>query len=321
MAIQKSRRIPPLNPLRFIPVNYTPPEGINTYPFDKGFFHQQIRTFATDKRYYHQKVMGCDIIGVYVDSLAPSINISLLNNKGVEVHDFGAMTAEFVLAANLDPDFGLPYKTHTKTFKPDDISLAEGEYYVLLEHLYGGSRGHADNTYDVSECIDVADEWEDTMLIKYSHNVSEFDVLFESSYGAATYPIFPFYFRAEMLLWDPEHNSSDTAWEDQLNVIQQEQSIPFNLYDLTIGGNGGVPPWVTDKVNRILSCNKVLIDNVQFRKNSGASWKYEKAPGCAVRAATITLREVDTSHNHVVSNVPESDAERFFTETFTDFFA
>lgn len=317
MAIQKSHRIPALNPLRFIPVNWSRGTGINTYPFDKGFAHQQIRTFHEDMRFYHQKVAGSDKISIYVDSLAGGIRFYIVDTKGVVVHTLGSPSTPFVVPTNLDPDFGLPYTTYGYSFYGTDVSLADGEYHILIEHLYGGGWGDAENKYHISERIDYCEDGhEDTMLIQYSHNFNEFDVLFRSPLVEAGCK--PFFFRAEMILDKPEHGSSDTVWEDQLNIIQQEQSIPFNTYPLIVGGGGGVPVWVTDKINRILSCNEVYIDNIRMRKNTGASWSYERVKGWPLHVGSITLREIDLSRNYVDSNLAESDADRRYVSGYSD---
>lgn len=317
MAIQKSRRIPPLNPLRFTPINYAPPAGINTYPFDKGFFNQQIRQFFQDKATYYQQVAGTDDIGIYVDSICTGgINVSLIDNNGTEVHDFGGMYPEFVVPANIDPDFGLSYTTFTKVINLEAASIPDGRYHVLLEYLYGGSIGHADNIYDVSECIDYCEDgWDDTILFEYRHSINKYDVLFENSYGES---VFPFYLRVEGVLMWPEPASHDTAFEDQGFVMRNLDSEPYNIYELIIGGNGAVPAWVIDKVNRILSCNNVKVEDMRVTKDNGANWTMVKAEGFPKMAASIKLRQYDTSRNHVHSNVAESDAERSYTESYSD---
>ncbi len=64
--------------------------------------------------------------------------------------------------------------------------------------------------------------------------------------------------------------SRDTIYEDQVLNQSILNSVPFRIWELTIGGSSGIPDYLIDKVNRILGCSNLLIDGRLFTKSEGA---------------------------------------------------
>ena len=76
-------------------------------------------------------------------------------------------------------------------------------------------------------------------------------------------------------------NLFDPGFED-VDFIDQEynvtllNSVVFRSFTLNIGNAKGVPDWVVDKVNRVLSCEIVNIDGDYYQKNDGAEWTLKR---------------------------------------------
>jgi hypothetical protein len=294
--MQKATRIPAINPVRFIPGNDSLPASYNRWPFDRGFFYEQIRHYQT-KLDYEQKFNDGDRITVYFDTLATEgVIIHVLDDKGVEVTSLGSniapLTADYILAGNVFTDSAgtdYPYLTFSKSFTPNSLSVLGGKkqgfYYLVIECIYIAA-GDADSVYYVSEPIFIRKNgWKDTVLIEYTNSVNAFDVLFEQ--------LFPlFRMRIEGDVVDDDMASHDTVFEDQQYQVRNLQSVPYRLYNLIIGGAAGVPAYMRDKANRALSCNRFRIDGTRYSKDASAKWKVAGAgDNYPMKAASIQLRE------------------------------
>lgn len=283
----KAARIPPLNSLRFIPANTSLPAGYNTWPFDQGFFYQQIKPFIQSPTNYCQKVLSSDTISIYLDCLAKKINISILDDKGNTVAAIATnMVYNYSMAANVDSHFGDQFYTFIKQFTPASIPLANGYYYVLIEALYVDDDDPLLSTMYISECIHVRDSgWSKTMLLEYTNSQNDYDILFE---GGDTPN--PFAFRVEAYI-DIDPGGFSLAFEDMLHQVTKLDEEPYRVAELAIGGSAGVPPYFLDKVNRALACDSFKADGVQWQKEPNAKWNVKKLDNYAMKAATITLRD------------------------------
>lgn len=284
----KASRIPSLNPLRLIPANDSLPADFATWPFDRGFYEDQVRSWEA-KAAYQQLWNLNDPIYLYIDSLAPGIIIHLLNEDGRELGAALDLTGFATSIADNNAPNGDPYYTYYTSFRLADIydlpaDIDQQIFYFVIEHVYG-SPGDADSIYHVSEPqFFRRNGWKDTVLIEYSNDETDYDVYFETLNCI-------FKKRVEGCVKPVEFGAHDTAFEDQQYLNRKLQSIPSRTYELYVGGDEGIPDYELDKINRALSCDRIRIDNIRFSKANGAKWSSKAIDGYPKRGATIQLQE------------------------------
>ena len=224
-TINKSARFPPLNTLRFIPANASLPEGYNTWPFDQGFFYQQVRLDFQAPANYFQKVNSSDMITIYFDCLATSVNILILDgDSNIVATLVTSLVYTDSATGNLDPDFGDQYYTYIYQFSPSDIPLDDGFYYVAIQSIYAGDTDPLTNTIFVAECIQVMNEgWNNTILLEYSNDTNDYDVFWEPISTPQ-----PWAFRVEAYL-DIDPTFHDVEFEGQRYVVNKLQSVPYRI--------------------------------------------------------------------------------------------
>lgn len=282
----KASRIPALNPLRLIPANDSLPADFATWPFDRGFYEDQIRSWEL-KTSYQQKWNLNDRIYLYIDSLATSLIVHLVNEDGRELGTPLELTGT-AIADNNAPN-GDPYLTYYTSFRLEDIyelpvDLDQQIFYFVVEHVYGDP-GDEDSIYHVSEPQFFRRKgWDDTVLIEYSNDETDYDVYFETLNNL-------FKIRVEGFVKPDEFGAHDTAFEDQQYFNRKLQSIPTRVYQFALGGYEGMPDYIRDKVNCAFSCDRIRIDGIRFSKDTGAKWSSKAVDGYPKRLATIQLQE------------------------------
>lgn len=281
--MNKYCRLPHLNDLRFIPANDGLPAKYNTWPFDRGYYQEQIRSYQYNIA-YEQKRNYADRITIYVDSLAPYLLLHTLDEDGALL-DTTHLSVAGVLDGNTAPS-GDAYNTFLHGFTVSDVidldEEQQGIYYFVIEHVYG-SAGDFSNVYTVSEPVFIRNTgWSDTLLIEVSQTENDYDVLF------GEFPI-TFRYRVEGDIAADEMTSHDTVFEDQQYQVRNLQAIPGNTFKLTLGGPEGVPAYIRDKINRGLCLKNIRIDDFRYLKNSGAKWTRKQVEGYPMEIATIDL--------------------------------
>jgi hypothetical protein len=295
MSIVKSERIPPLNPVKFIPSADSLALGSNTFPFDQGFFKEQIRNYQTEVD-YQQKWNYNDRIVIYLDTLAPAIIIHIYNDSGKNLTSTIVASPSYVLAGNVYTrgftDY--QYNTFLASFKPSLLAAymfpsgaTSGFFYFVIEAVYV-SAGDADSVYYTSEPQFIRKYgFPDTMLVKATNTLNNYDVLFEQ-----LSPVFQYRVEADVTNFAPFFK--DTVFEDQQYEVRKLQSVPYRNFTFIIGDYQGVPPYAIDKINRALSCDSFKIDGVRYVKEiSNNTYNMKTADSYPMAAATMLLREYD----------------------------
>lgn len=169
-----------------------------------------------------------------------------------------------------------------------------GVYFIRVQY----NDGTNDYILD-SEPFEVAESWPRTFLAKYRNSENNFSVVFDTGVEFAI--------RIDGTLSDFTPEANDLIYIDQNQNATLIDSLPFRSFVLYVGDASGVPFWVLDKVNRVLSCNIVQILDVPFSgyftKKDGASWNVERESEYAYVGATLEV--VPTVNNFT---------ERFITE-------
>lgn len=283
--MEKHDRIPALNDLRFIPANDSLPLRYNTWPFDRGHFEAQIREYQR-KLQYQQKRNYSDWITFYIDTLSTNIIFHTLDEDGnvLATEDFSGAYAAYE-PGNTAPN-GSPYYTFVGRWQPLSLDVLppgidQRIHFYVIECTYGG-----EPVYYVSEPVYVRrDKWEGTQLIECRHGENDYDVLFEQVSNLV------FRQRVDSTVELDEASMNDTAFTDQQYKQRTLQSVPNRIYLLTAGIEEGIPNYLWDKLNRMLSLSHIRIDGTRYTKHEGASWSKDGAKGYPMAAVSIQLQE------------------------------
>lgn len=133
-----------------------------------------------------------------------------------------------------------------------------------------------------------------TVLIEYSH--------YEPAGGLKFFAPFEPMIRVPGIVQYKGPGSRDNIYEDQLLNQTLIHSVPFRTHEFILGGNYGVPPWLIDKVARILSLSEVSIDGRLYTKNEGANFEPTLAEFYPMKGWVIELREKLNRDSQVIEN-------------------
>lgn len=147
-----------------------------------------------------------------------------------------------------------------------EVSLAfgtlEGQYYAKVK--YGDFS--EDIEFEVfSEPFDVQTEQSGTILFNYKNSENNFSIIFTTSIS--------FNLRVEGTIQEFTPASDDVIYNDQKFNATLLNSTPFRTYKLYISGASGLPDWMNDKVNRVMSMDQKSIDGKYYEKVDGAKWE------------------------------------------------
>lgn len=273
--------IAPLNPIRMVPVLDYDPEKYITRHFDDALQIEQTKEYQKEKKYSHKFATKDRPVIQILSDYEPLLFELIDCETGLVVltPTVNQITADILaqtfLCYEVAFDFDLP-------------TVGEGCYYVRCTY----QNELDEDVIWVSEPINVRDVQEGTLLFEYTNSDNEFSMIFDGQPD-------PFVgkFRVEADLIDFKASSVDSIYNDEIHNTTVINSRPFRQFSLAIGGSspnksyGGVPDWVIDKVNRILSCNQVMIDGKYFCKSEGAQWEEQREQNDQFSAQKILVTE------------------------------
>jgi hypothetical protein len=229
-------QIAPANPIRFIP------EG-----------ESDLFLINQENKCYFQKWKNTDSTKLQILSDFPDITI--------DIRDYN--TNEIVLSLNVAE---IPINLIGQTFKCYEVLfdfslLTDGQYYAELTY----SSISTDPVTLFSEPFDVQADHPGTMLFKYTNSENNYSIIFDTD--------IEFDFRVEGTIKEFTPVSDDVIYNDQKRNVTLLNSVPYRSWKLYIGNAPGLPDWVLDKVNRIMSVDQKNIDDVDFEKVEGEKWE------------------------------------------------
>lgn len=124
--------------------------------------------------------------------------------------------------------------------------------------------------YFRSEYFEFAPIHEDTLLIEYSHDGNENEMVFVPGGDIEKQRYFQLRIEGGLNSDGFSPSSKDIYYIDQPREMYLLNSVPFNVYKFTFGNGAGIPNWMVDKLNRIFGLDYVEINGTQFIKNDGA---------------------------------------------------
>lgn len=132
-----------------------------------------------------------------------------------------------------------------------------------------------------SELICLQDSHPYTLLLSYSHYRFYADLIFETGFASSL--------RIPATLKYKGPASIDTIYKDQVLNPQQVRSVPFNVWNLNIGGSLGIPDYLAEKIYGILGCSNLQVDEKYYVKNEGATMEPNEIENYPMRGWKIEL--------------------------------
>lgn len=144
-------------------------------------------------------------------------------------------------------------------------------YYAILRELKDSVytisvNGMLSEPFMVCSSDTLLDE---TLLVKYSHksNNSPFDNIF---WIDDAQQVFNFRMEAGFKPNGYSPQVSNEQYRNQMQEIEELYSIPYDIYNLTIGNSSGVPYWYAKLINRILCLSLVEINGTKYVRSESS---------------------------------------------------
>lgn len=261
--------VPHLCPVKFVPLDNILPAQYHSKYMDGWWFTEQVQNYIS-KAVYHQPWQKDDTIELQfqTNGLGP-VQVEIINCNN-----------EVIGTAIPVPTVSDPAVVTPNTLYQVSISLAslsEGLYYLVVTAGTGGTQ-----TKWISESLYVKETWEKTVLIKYYNNRNKQSSIFSSGYRPSIRVA------AFWSLGDFEADAKFAVYEDQPADIELLNGIPYRIHTLFIEDT---PPWLLDKLNRILLLTNTSIDGLEFTRNADSKFEKVSVPGWPMSFYTIKLRE------------------------------
>ena len=267
-----------LNPVKFQLIN---PIEIPQYVSK----HMDDWLFKNTQRSFEQTVNYKDIWSIqdpirlqYISNFGP-LNLKLFSCNGVEIYSIPFQTRQ--------QDFFNPgYYIRQIELDLNSLSgLEEGYYYLTIPEAGW-----------ISEPFEVAEDVENTLFTEYSHSERYGGIIFDSPFSPAI--------RIKGILKYDQPSSIDTVYDDEEQSETMLRSIPFRVWKLIIGSKG-IPPYLIDKLNRILGCDSLKIDGRFYTKAEGAKWEEVELDSYPMSGWAINLRETLNREETIYENEVE----------------
>lgn len=282
-----------LNPVRFYEVDPADPVQYLTKHFDNYWQKEQLKNFETPAE-YKQKWQTNDSFPLQYESNFALINLKVIDCEQNTIIDQNAVQ---IRANKYLPGYFVYENTVSWA------SVPNGTYYLLL--TLGGT------TQMISEPIEVAEEWPNTILYEYYNSSFHGDIVFETGIILK--------FRCESFITRLEPGNERTAYRDQKMNPTVLKSVPWRGWKLEIGYPTGVPDWVIDLQNWIWSCDNVACDGKSFAVKDGGkfeetefdkvypfrAWSLDIQEGVN-RCSKIVNPEVDPNKRLIVAGLMDS---------------
>lgn len=219
-----------------------------------------------------------------------------------EVEDFTATIIDFetnetvknLIPVNQETNvIGQDFEVYNVTVNFSDVP--EGYYYILVEWNDGGQR----ELY--SKPIHLLENHEGTLLFEYKNSRNDFSVIFTEDTV--------FHLRVEGTIQNFEPSSDDEIYNDQKRNATLLSSTPYRLFKLFVGDAKGIPDWMADIVNRIMSCDTVKIDGHFFNKEEGATWEVNRFDEYPFSGLSIEIQPTFNLFNEEFDIEDEDDEE------------
>jgi hypothetical protein len=268
--------IPYLNPVKFHKL--TPDETAKylTRHMDDWNFSNTVPAYQI-KQHYYQPFQTSDSLELQLESSFTAHTAKIVDGCGVTVQ-----TLTMVQGAESASEPGLFIYEISQSL----AAIEPGKYYITINCN--------DELVLVSEPLEIKVVHEYSICIEYSHSQNKDGLIFETGKKLEL--------RVGGHIFFKEPASKDTSYEDQSYDTTNLDSVPYRIYELYVGGSTGIPPYLIDKINRILGCNSVKIEGIYFAKPEGAKLEAIVADDYTLKGWTVDLQESENQYSFEFSN-------------------
>lgn len=234
-----------LCPVQFIPVGEIIAPQYHYKPMDSATYLAQIQEY-TERKNYFQKWQNNDTIALqcFTNGLGP-VQVDVIDCKGRNY-------LSIPLTQKMDPAVGPPYALFEATVALNTLPTNK-VYYMILTAGTGETIAQF-----ISEGLHVKADWPLTLLYKYKATRNRLSTIFSTGY-------FPT-FRAEGIIMNFVPGAKYTEYEDDPLDFEIIEGIPFRKFELKIGIKTLMPPYMVDKINRILSLDFSTADGFRITR-------------------------------------------------------
>lgn len=279
--MDNSLYIPLLNPVKFYESGREAAE-INKYltrHFDDFMYPERLYNWQSPEEYC-QIWQVDDIIKLQFEATFDPIIVKLIDTNGTAVIELPAL-------------IGLPHQTFENTWSFEvEMSLAgvtTGCYYLQIE---AGTGGEAKTL--ISSCQYISETpIENSIIFEYYNSRFHGDIMFESGIQLQ--------FRVHGNFGFLTPGRKDEAYKDERFNPSILNSKTFRQFDLSLGDGWGLPDDIIDLVNRIFSCDNVIIDNKPFAIAEGGKFDFiDIGNEYNKRGLKVTVEEGINRHSKIV---------------------
>ena len=272
--------IPLLNPVKFFDVTRADIDKYFTKHFDDWMYPERLYDWQSPEDYC-QIWQTDDIINLQFESTFDPIIVKLIDSNGVA-------------AITLPALIGLPNIFYPNTWSFEvAMSLAglpTGCYYLQI------TAGSGDNLKTlVSPCQYISDEpIRNSIIMEYWNSRFHGDVIFESGIQMQ--------FRVHGNIGFLEPGRKDELYKDERYNPTILNSKTFRQWPVNFGDEFGLPDDIVDLLNRIWSCDNVLIDDKPFGITEGGKFEFTDIGNeYPKRGVRIVVEEGINRHSKIFS--------------------
>lgn len=255
---------PKINPTKFVSIE---PAAIPQYVskhMDDWLFKNTIRNYEQPVKYFDKWLMDDSIRNQFTSNFSP-LTLKLFSCDGTQIYSQPLETKQ--------QNFFFPgYYIRQAELDIASLSLEEGLYYFTIPEA--GL---------ISEPFEIVEEAENTTYIEATNSFYYEGVNYDVSFSPA--------YRLPSILRYKQPASVDTVYQDQNESETMLHSVPYRIWQFILGGEGGVPPYLIDKVSRIFGCDSLKIDGREYTKAEGAQWELNELENYPMAGWSIDLRE------------------------------
>lgn len=261
--------IPYINPVKFYEVGATFLEKYHTRHFDDFSFSDRLLPWQSQEG-YEQIWQTDDIIRLQFASTFDPIVVSLIDETGNVFITLPAL-------------IGLPNKFLPNTWSFSvDMSLAgliTGCYQVKIT----AGTGLTQKIYLSASQYISSEPIPNTILLEYWNSRYHQDIIFEIG--------IKFQFRVYGHLGFLDPGRKDELYRDERYNPALLNSRTLRQWPVTFGNERGIPDDIIDLLNRIWSCDNVLIDNKSFGVTDGSKFEFTGEDYYPMRGVKMTVEE------------------------------
>lgn len=264
--------VPFLNPVKFFDNAQVQPATFNTRHFDDYRFEDRLLPWQTEET-WQQVWQTTDIINLQFTASFNPITVQLI-------------TEDEEIVGELPAIMGLPNKfiPNAWSFQVNlalgDLDLQTGCYKL---RIIAGASGPDQKIY-TSTCQYIsAEKIDNTFLVTYWNSRYHDDVIFETG--------IEFHYRSFGHIGFLNPGRSDEFYRDQRNNPAILNSRTNRQWPIFFGNEFGLPDDAVDLINRIWSCDNVLIDGKAFGVSDNSKLEFTGEDYYPKRGVQITVEE------------------------------